>query len=115
MSFTQFERKRIEALTDEFIESRRPPAELRDKIDLGFRLEKQSVIIFEIRPVWNDPSKVIEPMVAKATYVKRQNAWKIYWQRADMKWHSYDPLPEVEHFEEFLEAVGADDYCCFWG
>jgi len=115
MAFAQFELKRIEALTDEFLESRRPPLEIRDRVDLAFRIEKQSVIIFEIRPIWDNPTEKIDEMIAKATFVKTQNVWKIYWQRADLKWHSYEPLPEVERIEQFLEAVDEDDYCCFWG
>ena len=115
MAFKQFEYKRIEILTNKYIQSNRPPIEIRDQIDLGFRIENQSVIIFEIRPLWDNSSKKIEEMVAKATFVKSQNIWKIYWQRADLKWHRYDPLPEVEHFEQFLEAVDKDENCCFWG
>lgn len=25
---------------------------------------------------------------AKATYVRKTDRWKIYWQRADLKWHA---------------------------
>jgi hypothetical protein len=39
----------------------------------------------EIRPQWNDQTKKIEDSIAKATYVKSQKIWKLYWMRADGK------------------------------
>ncbi|MGE4286760.1 MAG: DUF3024 domain-containing protein [Phycisphaerae bacterium] len=115
MAFDQFTAKRIELLTSQYIETRRPPHEIRDDIDLAFRIEDRSVLIFEIRSLWTDPSNKIEQMVARATFVASKKIWKIYWMRADLKWHSYEPLPEVKRFEEFIDAVEEDRFCCFWG
>ena len=115
MAFTEFEQKRYEKIVERFIEARRPRPEIRHKIDLSFRMEKQSVVIFEIQPLWRDPEKKIEQMAAKATYVKTKGIWKVFWQRADLQWHSYDPLPEVETIEEFLQVVDKDSNACFFG
>lgn len=115
MAFTDFERKRCEKAVAEFVEQRRPPAHLRSKVDLGYRIKGQSVELFQIRPLWNDPRKRFEEPVAKATYVKKHRVWKVYWQRADLKWHRYNPNPEVSRLEAFLDIVGADEYACFWG
>ena len=115
MAFEQFTYKKVEALTDEFVEKHRPPANLRQKLDLSFRIEKQSVIIFEIRPQWDDPTNKMECMVAKTTFVRTQKVWKVYWQRADLKWHLYEPVAEVKRFEDFLEIVDKDEFSCFWG
>ena len=71
--------------------------------------------VFEIRPAWNDSSKTIEPNIAKATFVRKRSIWKIYWERADLKWHSYDPLAEVSSVDEFFAEVEADPCGCFWG
>jgi hypothetical protein len=65
--------------------------------------------------MWRNPSKKIEEAVAKSTYVKTQGVWKVYWQRADLKWHRYDPMPEVDSLEEFLALVDRDEYACFFG
>jgi len=54
-------------------------------------------------------------MIAKATYVKNKKIWKLYWQRADMKWYGYEPEAEVKSVEEFLEVVEADKHACFYG
>ncbi|HKL26212.1 MAG TPA: DUF3024 domain-containing protein [Desulfuromonadales bacterium] len=57
----------------------------------------------------------MESPVAKATYVKIRKIWKIYWMRADLKWHGYQPDPVVQSIEEFLEIVERDEYGCFYG
>jgi hypothetical protein len=115
MAFTEFEIKKYEKLVGRFIEKRRPPAHMRDELDLGFRVHGQSIEIFEVRPVWADPERKIEEAVAKATFVKKPGIWKIYWQRSDLKWHRYDPDPEVDTLDAFLAIVDRDDYGCFFG
>lgn len=115
MAFTEFEKKKYEMIVSEFIKKRRPPLHVRDKVDLNFRIEEQSVEIFEIRPMWQNPEKKIESAIAKATFVRTQKLWNVYWQRADLKWHSYEPEPEVKELEDFIYLVETDEYACFWG
>lgn len=115
MALSEFETKKCEKEVRAFIERRRPPPHLRDQLDLAFRLKGHSVEIFEVRPLWFDPERKIEQAVAKAKYVKSQKLWKVYWQRADLKWHRYDPDPEVPSLQEFLELVDRDEYGCFFG
>jgi hypothetical protein len=57
----------------------------------------------------------MEHSVAKTTYVKSSGIWKIYWQRADLKWHCYEPDAEVQSLEEFLVVVERDERGCFYG
>jgi len=116
MSFSEFETKRCEQLVQRYLDGRRPPPHIRPEVDLGFRISGQSVELFETRPVWRgEPGEKMERPVAKATYVKSTSLWKIYWQRADLKWHRYDPNPEVKQLEDFLAVVERDEYCCFYG
>ena len=115
MALSEIEIKRIERAVSGFMDRKRPPPHIRPKLDLQYRIEGQSLELFEIRPFWADPAQTIEAAVAKATYVKRTGRWKIYWQRADLKWHRYDPDPEVESIEDVLAVVEADQYACFFG
>ncbi len=115
MAISEFEIKRCEKLAGAYVEKHRPPAYIRNEVDLSFRVKDQSIEIFEIRPVWNNPDKKIESMVAKTTYVKKTGLWKVYWQRADLKWHSYEPTPEVKTLEDFLALVDKDEHSCFNG
>jgi hypothetical protein len=115
MALSEFEQKRVEKIVREYVEKHRPPAHIRNKVDLSFRVKGQSIEIFEIRPRWNDPTEKIEESVAKATYVKSKHIWKVFWQRADLKWHRYDPVPQVKTIEKFLDVVEKDQYSCFFG
>lgn len=115
MAFSEFEIKKIQKLADSFLEKRRPPAHLRKELDVGYHIDGNSIVIFEIRPLWNNPERTIEEPVAKGTYVKKNDIWKVYWQRADLKWHGYEPNPEVKTLEEFFRIVDEDEFCCFWG
>jgi hypothetical protein len=115
MTLSEFEAKRCEKLVAEFVRERRPPPHIRSKLDLAFRVSGQSIEIFEIRPHFMDKEKMLEHSVAKATYNKTKLNWKVFWKRADLKWHSYSPSPEVASVEEFLDLVRNDDHCCFFG
>lgn len=115
MAISEFESKRAEAELEKFIAARRPPVHLRSQVDLGYRISGQSVEIFEIRPRWDRPEIKIEIPVAKATYVKARNLWKVFWRRQDLKWHGYQPVPEVRRLEDFLRLVGEDRHACFFG
>lgn len=98
-----------------FLDKHRPQEEMRDKLDFGYSIENQSVVIFEIRPHWQRKGEKIECPIAKATWVNTQQVWKIFWMRADMKWHSYKPSAKVKKLGEFLAVVDEDSYGCFWG
>ncbi|OIQ91411.1 hypothetical protein GALL_266850 [mine drainage metagenome] len=115
MAFNELDRKRIENAMGKFLAKRRPPPHIRPELDIGFRLIDQSVEIFEIRPQWDDPSIVHQYPIAKTTYVRTRNLWKIFWQRADLKWHGYEPASMVKTIDEFLAVVDADPYGCFFG
>jgi Protein of unknown function (DUF3024) len=115
MTLSEFEIKRCEKLIAEFMSKRRPPPHIRSKLDLAFRISGQSIEIFEILPHWKEKGKTVEQPVAKATYNRNKGNWKILWQRADLKWHSYQPSPNVASVEEFLDIVDRDEYSCFFG
>jgi hypothetical protein len=115
MALSELEIRRCEKSVAEFMKKRRPPPHLREKVDLAFRINGQSIEIFEVRAHWRATGKKIEHAIAKATYNKRRRSWKIFWQRADMKWHGYQPHLEAASIEEFLNVVDRDEHCCFFG
>lgn len=104
----------IEAL-ENFLYKRRPPEELQNQVDIAYKIENQSVIIYEIRPLWNSPEEHIESAIAKTTYVKTKLHWNVFWMRSDMKWHTYQPKPFVKTIKEFTDLVDEDKHFCFWG
>ncbi len=115
MGFNDLEHKRIENTVGAFVETLRPPPHIRPQLDFGFRLIGQSIELFEIRPQWDNPAVIREFPFAKATYVRTQDVWKIFWKRADLKWHGYEPAPHVRTVADFLAIVKEDKYACFFG
>ena len=111
-----FENKmEIIEIMEGYLLNSRPPEEVRNKVDINYKIEGQSIIVFEISPVWNNPKKILTLGYAKATFVKNKNVWKIFWKRADNKWHSYKPTPIVGKLNDFLKLVDRDEYGCFKG
>jgi hypothetical protein len=71
MALSEFEIKKVDKAVEKFMQKRRPPSHIRDKLDFGYRIKNQSIELFEIRPVWNNPEEKIEEAIAKATYQKK--------------------------------------------
>jgi len=104
----------IEAM-ENFISKIRPPEDIRPELDFIYKIEDQSIVIYEVRPAWRIPGDFTERPIAKTTFVKVKNHWKVFWQRADLKWHSYKPKPIVKSIHAFIKLVENDEYACFWG
>lgn len=105
MALSELEVARIRKALEAFMLHRRPPPDIREKLDLGSRLTGHSVEIFEIRPAWGGmPGERRERPFAKATFVRSRGVWRIFWMRSDLKWHGYEPAPEVVNRSGFLGA-----------
>ncbi len=70
MAFSEFETKKYEKAVKAFIAKNRPLSNIRKELDLSYRLNGQSIEIFEVRPRWDNPKEIMESPVAKATYIK---------------------------------------------
>lgn len=116
MSFTELEiADHTATLEREFWAHRRPPLHLREQLREGQRFTGQSIELFFVRPVWDDPTRQIEEAIAKLTFVRTTGRWRIFWQRADLKWHGYEPHPAARSLAAALRIVHTDQYCCFFG
>lgn len=71
--------------------------------------------LFEIHPLWDNRSEILKHAFAKTTYIKKFRSWKIYWKRQDLKWHRYDPAPEVAGLEELPSVIPEDALAFFRG
>ena len=114
MAFEEFEQALIEVKMDQYLETVRPPLNIRPELDLGYRIENQSVTLLEIRPHYKTGERM-EAGYAKATFSKVDKAWKIYWHRADGKWHRYAPMPSLSRIEDFMKLLDEDKNACFKG
>lgn len=105
----------VEAQIRQFVESKRPPEELRDQVDLGYSFVNHVLIIYEIRQRWNNPNEKVDIPIAKAKLIPSRKIWKLYWMRASGKWEPYEPESEVQTIERILKIIGEDEFHCFWG
>jgi hypothetical protein len=68
-----------------------------------------------VRPAFNRPGEHTEESIAKVQHIRRLRVWRIFWKRADGKWHRYQPCSEVNSLAEALRVIGEDANCCFFG
>ena len=114
MAFGELELKRIEQTVGEFCR-KRSPAHLRDKLRLEYSVKGHEVIIFERRPKWDNPKEWTELPVAKLKFIRSANKWRLYWQRADLKWHEYPGQSSSDRINDLVREVDADPLACFFG
>lgn len=115
MAISEFETKRVEKLAQEYVDRHRPPVHVRSQLDIEYLINDQSLELLEVRPRWDNPDEIFRTSFAKCTFVKKTKTWKVYWMRQDLKWHSYEPVPEVPRLEDFIEVVSEDKMGCFRG
>lgn len=113
MAISPFQTLDVIELMEQFLERNRPSKHIRKDLDVGYRIDNQSVIVFEVRPMYLNPSMLQELEWAKATYIKSRDRWKIYWMRSS-GWYPYTP-PEMKTLKAFVKAVEEDPYGCFKG
>ena len=97
------------------VEEMRPPAHIRDQVDMGYNFESNTLEIFEVRPHFQNKNKIITTPIVKTRFVKTKGKWLIYWMRASGKWESYEPNPEVETIDDFFKVLKQDTHGCFFG
>ena len=106
-----------ESTIKRYVESLRPEtAETRAQVDIGYSFEERKVVIlYEIRPYWNDPATIQQIEFAKIRYYKSRQEWNLYWMRASGKWELYQPFPKSSHLQEVIEIIKKDEHGCFYG
>ena len=116
MAISEFEKKRFTHIIKNYLKELRLPNHLSLDTQIDYRLTNQSIELFQIRPLYRGkPGETFEFPIIKTTYVKSKIIWKVFWQRRDLKWHSYEPNPVVKNLEEFIAVLNKDEYGCFYG
>ena len=114
MAFNELDLKRIDNCVGAFCRRRTRP-ELADQLRLVYEIHGQSVVIAEERPDWQNPAERMRTSVAKLRFVRASGIWTLYWMRADLKWHAYQPAAPSRDMATLVDVVDRDEYCAFFG
>lgn len=92
-----------------------PDAKVAAVLQIGYRIEGSTIVLVERRPRFQKPKEWGELPVAKFRFVKSQATWRLYCMMSDLKWHTYEPLPESPDVKALIEEVRRDPTGIFWG
>ena len=114
MALSEIQRAQVHKLLTAYCAAR-VPAAVRSEIRVGFRFDRNAVILYEERPSFQPPYDWREMVVAKLTYVGTRREWRLFCQHRDRKWHAYQARPASSSFATLLDEVDADPTGIFWG
>jgi hypothetical protein len=95
--------------------AKRVPAAARSEVRVGYRVDGNTVILYEERPAFRPPHDWKETAVAKFRYAGTQGEWRLYCQHRDLRWHAYQARPASSSFAKLLDEIDADPSGIFWG
>jgi len=98
-----------------FIEKRRPPVHIRPKLDIRADINGSEVVIYHLRPHFENAHEILELPFAKAKWIDSHQVWRLFWMRASGKWNAYQPFPQTKTIEAILAEVDRDPHGCFFG
>lgn len=105
-----------ESTIKKYVESLRPDnPEIRKQLDFGYTYDGKTSILYEIRPVWDNPKEIQHIEFAKIRFYKFRQEWNLYWMRASGKWELYKPFPASSYLEKIIDVIKEDRYGCFYG
>lgn len=105
-----------ESTIKKYVESlRSEEPKIREQLDFGYSYDQKVVILYEIRPIWNNPNQTQNIEFAKIRFYKSRKEWNLYWMRASGKWELYEPFPKSTHLEKIVEVIKEDKHGCFFG
>jgi hypothetical protein len=114
MAFGELELEQIQQTVGEWCKRRCPPY-LKDKMRWAYSVKGHDVIIFEQRPWWDNTSEWSETPIAKLKFIRSADKWRLYWMRADLKWHDYPGLSSSHRLDDLVQEIDADPLACFFG
>lgn len=115
MTLTDWQKAEIKVATDKYLGKRNQEiAAHKDNLRVDYRIDGQSVYIFEHRKSWQGEG-FDDFDVAKTTFVSTTQKWKLFWMMRDLKWHSYMEAPLHDDIESVFKCVDEDACCVFWG
>ncbi len=71
--------------------------------------------MYEERPPWRGEGEWTRLGVARFRFYRSRGEWHLYWMRADLRWHRYEPHEMPTDLASLVAAVETDEYGAFFG
>lgn len=114
MAFSEFELTYIDKTVGALCRRKTTPRHA-DQLRFAYQVDAHGVNIWEERPPWDGQGEWTRHGIARFRYVRKTGDWTLYWMRADLKWHVYDPDLMPHDLESLVAVVDQDKYCAFFG
>ena len=115
MAFSEIELKRIDATVGDLCRRMTMPEHV-DQLRFVYDIDGHAVSLMEERPPWDgSPGAWTRHGVARFPYLRSRGHWLLYWMRADLKWHRYDPALATADLKQLVRVVEDDEYGAFFG
>ena len=114
MALSEFTIRLIEAKLTEFCD-RRIPIDIREEVDLIFKIARDKVTLIETRPYFREPTRWMENPVAQFRFDDKTKKWTLYCLDKNSRWHHYDLIEPSADFDDMLKALDNDAAGIFWG
>jgi hypothetical protein len=89
------------------------PDRVANKIKIVAEKVRGGYEIIETRPRWDGSAgSWTRSPIAKITFHKPSQEWRVYWMRASRKWWFYG---QYKTFNKVLKIIDEDKSGCFWG
>ncbi len=73
------------------------------------------MVIVERRPRWENKFQWAAKPIAKLKFIRSAHKWRLYWQRADLRWHEYTGLSSSDQIGDLVREIDTDPLACFFG
>jgi len=114
MALPQFVTAKVESILESYCD-RKVPIEHRDKLRVCFKIEENSVTLYEERPAFMKPGTLVESNISNFQYDAKTSLWTLYCRDQYSHWHKYDVFDPSLDFDDLLQEVEEDPTGIFWG
>jgi hypothetical protein len=114
LAFTELELRRIDKTVGELCRRMSPP-QLADQLRVVYDIDGDSVSIWEERPPWRGHGAWTRRGIAKLRNIRSRATWTLYWMRADLKWHLFEPVAPAKDLDALVKVVDENPYGAFFG
>jgi hypothetical protein len=92
------------------------PPTFERQVRLDYRIERDRVIVSEVRPIYGSPgmTAVRHAPLALFRHDAENGTWRFYYRDLEERWRRYHPLPRARDFLTLLRELDRDPRGIFW-